>query len=277
MESNPTVIAMPESKNNSLGKSKKKTLLPVSLTVLTFCFIIAGICLFVDRINNAKWKLRPSRKLSQLYLKTGDILLFSGRSFKTLLPTVPFLIKLVSNSDISHVGIVWRDPVTGAPWLWHTAGVPKKSKSVIPKDDSRYAYAHLMSIEEAVNPKYGKVYVRPCSHELDSWWMANFIRENLGRDYSFDVALHTYNRSFGVAPLNFLEKSEAISGATSNVNGRWSCAELLVHCLCYMGVMDKSQLQTAHSYLPKDFSSVEYLRLSGPISYGPEIRLEIDL
>jgi hypothetical protein len=258
----------------SIKKNKgKHVLLPVSLTITTICFVIIGICLFIDRINSQKWKLRPTQKLSQTNLKTGDILLFSGRSFKTVMPTISFVIKLVSNSDISHVGIVWRDPVTGIPWVWHTAGVIKTWKNLIPKDPARFAYAHLLSIEDAINPSYGNVYLRPCSHELNSWRMAEFIRTNLGRDYSFDVALHTYNRTLGVAPLNFLEANEAVSGVSNAINARWSCAELLVHTLCFMGIMSPGELQTAHSYLPKDFSSVQFLKLQGPISYGPEIRL----
>ena len=213
-----------------------------------------------------------------LRLKTGDILLFGGRSFSPL-PTMAFLIKLVTNSDISHVGIVWEDPLSGKLWVWHTATAPRSCKSVYPKDSERHLYAHMISLEEATQRRYGRVYVRPCSHELNPEHMADFIRRHLGREYSLDIALHWYGRHMGLAPLNFLASDNSQSGACQPVvsqAAKWSCGELLVHCLVHMGVMPSTELAAAHSYLPNDFSSSNYLRLTNGISYGREFCLDVD-
>lgn len=255
-----------------LNKKRPPTaLVPASAAVLTMVLVVVGMCLCIDRANSQRWRNRPRKSPHEIKFKTGDILLFSGRSFAPL-PTISFVIKLITNSDISHVGLVWQDPLTGQHWVWHTSGIPSKAKTVHPKDDKRKHYAHLMTLQEALNPRWGRVYLRPCSHELDPHRMAQFIRENLGRDYSFDIALHWYNRKLGIAPLHCLETEDGKSGATTlTKSSKWSCAELVVNCLCHMGVMPPSELVAAHSYMPNDFSSNNFLRLSSDISYGREI------
>jgi hypothetical protein len=272
-------LAQPQSQTR---RERPSALISASAAVTAITLIVAALCFFVDRINGQKWRSRPVRALSELRLKTGDLLLFSGRSFEPV-PTVSFIIKLVTNSDISHVGLVWQDPLTQLLWVWHTAGVPKSSRSAYPPASSRSRHhAHLMSLEDALNPRYGRVYVRPCSHELNTYRMAEFIRPNLGRPYSFDIALHFYNRTWGFAPLNFLETEEGKSGAAATsstlpaASGKWSCAEMIIYCLVHMGVMPSSELAVAHNYLPKDFSSSNFLRLTGDISYGREFRIELD-
>lgn len=258
-------------------KSKKESsnnkLIPGSVAVLSIALVVVVLCLFIDKINSQRWRNRPHRALQDLSFKTGDLLLFNGRSFAPM-PTIHFIIKLVTNSDISHVGLIWQDPLTSRLWVWHAAGISKKSKSVYPKDPKRHHYAHLISLEEALDPKHGKVYLRPCSHELDPNRMAQFIRGNLGRDYSFDIALHWYNRKMGLAPLRCLDISS--SKQQDNDSAQWSCAELVVNTLCHMQVMPDSELSAAHSYLPNDFSSNRFLSLSSDISYGREVCIDIN-
>lgn len=260
---------------NSDKKKNNAALVPASMAVVTIVFVVVILCLFVDRVNSSRWRSRPKKIASEIPFKTGDLLLFSGKSFAPL-PTTSFIIKLVTNSDISHVGLVWQDPLNGELWVWHTCGIPSKAKTVYPRNPDKKHYAHLMRLEEALNPRWGRVYLRPCSHELNSTRMAEFIRANVGREYSFDIALHWYNRKVGFAPLRCLETTDGKSGNLPLTDtAKWSCGELVVNSLCHMGVMPESELVAAHSYLPNDFSSGNFLRLSGDISYGREVLIDL--
>src|SRR3990167_5533108 len=87
-------------------------------------------------------------------LKTGDLLFFEGEGY------VSTLIKIFTNSHISHVGMIWRCPITDRIYIWETGDISDDCLPIITKKNSPINAAHLVPLEIKIKQKYKKIYTR---------------------------------------------------------------------------------------------------------------------
>lgn len=226
--------------------------------------VIVLIQLF-DRKNMIKMKKRDIVLFDEYEPKTGDILLFSGKSFSPM-PTKSFIIKFFTKSDISHVGMIWVDPNTKIPWIWETGPCNKRLKSQYPKIEGRSYYSHMTMLEDKLENVRQQYVIRQINRELNPYKMLEFIQNNIGKFYAFDLALSWYEIYIDRAlPMRFL--SEGCRGS-----GYWSCGELVAATLQHMGVIDNSIKKKC--YFPAQYTKEEdKIDCRNDYSFGKEFLL----
>ncbi len=104
-----------------------------------------------------------------LNLKTGDVVLFSGKGFFSN------IIKAVDGGDISHVGMIYRCPLTNACYISESTFLYKGANGV-----------QLNLLGERVRTYKGSIYVRQLSSEVAAWQLSLFqqwIGENRHTSY----------------------------------------------------------------------------------------------
>jgi hypothetical protein len=255
---------------SSKSKSKLTKRFGVALgTALLVAVVLLIIFVFIDTINGQKWRKRRRLRLADYHPRTGDLLLFSGRSWKRG-PTMSCVIKLATNSDLSHVGIVWVSPLDGQAWLWHTGPVDvEHCPSTRPLREGVARYAHIARLDEVIAAERGRLFVRQLvsgAGAIDPYAMAGFISRHLGLDYAFDVALHWYHQTLGILPISFISSQEPDRGC-------WSCAELVAATLQHLGIIDRSRV--AADFLPHWLSQAgDRMSLRNGYAYSEEFLLE---
>lgn len=130
---------------------------------------------------------QPYRSLRE-QLKTGDLVLFSGRTLSSR------LVRIFTGSRWSHIGMVVRLPdMPGTPLLWEATrpskvrdifrGMPADGVQLVPLDDRVLSYEGHVAIRrlQGVSPDAGR---RRCLEQLMDAWRDrpyhNFVRRFFG-------------------------------------------------------------------------------------------------
>lgn len=227
--------------------------------IVLLIYIAIIIIMIIDTKNSFSWRDREYICSKKYTPKSGDIILFNTKSFQPK-PTTALFIKLFTNSDISHIGIIWVDPKTNIPWLWHTGPVHKEL-NVIPRIDGVSHYAHLVPFKEVVEyEKNSRIIVRKLNKPLCPEKMGIFVNKNLGANYAFDLVLSWYKKNLDSIPLDFLPERGS---------NYWSCGELVQQTLVYMGILDHAV--ESYNYFPSDFTiKKDDLWMKNDFKYGKE-------
>lgn len=127
-------------------------------------------------------------------LESGDLLLFEGSGMNSK------LIRIFTESPISHAAIVYRCPITSQIYLWETGGdsflssihsaktdVNENSFPIITEKSSPYNASHLIPLYVKLRGNYNKkVYLKKlvCKRKkLDQLVFDLFVVTNMGKPY----------------------------------------------------------------------------------------------
>ena len=188
-------------------------------------------------------------------LKTGDIVLFSGKSGFSR------TIKYFTTSVWTHVGMVLEVPGHEGPLVWESLRIGEIEDVV---DQRLKSGVQLLSLCERVVRSYDAIAVRQLSHPVDSAMLDAALRFRLevrDRPYEqnvFEVVRAAWDGPFG---LNTEDLSSLF------------CSELVAASYQRMGLLLPHEDGGAPSneYTPAYFSRRGRLDLRGKWSLGPEI------
>ncbi len=196
----------------------------------------------------------PTYRKWRNQLKTGDIVLFSGKA------GISRLIKWYTVSPWSHVGMVIKEPSYDSVLIWESL-----SKSSLPDVQSGLIQpgVQLLALSERIKHYKGQVALRQIAPELSQVQQDKLkqLRQELsGRPYeqsTLALIQAGSNRLFGKNEENLesLFCSELIAEA-------YQCIDFLPESLA------------SNKYSPKDFSSHAKLPFLGEVTLGREIILK---
>lgn len=202
----------------------------------------------------------PSLDIARADLKTGDLVLFSGKS------RFSNLIKTVSGGKWSHVGMVIVEPkLHPDPLLWEATmlcDVPDISGA------DATPGVQLVTLAGRLAAYDGEVTWRSLSRPLEGPHLERFAGHRTA------LANLPYERSK-------LELARAVYdgwGGTSPAEDLTSiyCAELVAEAYQVMGILPDFPVGLpSNEYVPHDFSEEQALALLGGFTLGPEIPLTV--
>ena len=175
-------------------------------------------------------------------LRTGDVVLFSGKSFFSK------LIRFGTGSAWSHVGLVLKLPEYNFLTIYEStgkgslkdvvSGKPQRGVQLVPMNDRVYSYK-------------GKIAVRQLEDiELDDWSIQSLmeVRKALrGRPYEKSVRNLLRAAWDTLSPRNVEDLSSVF------------CSELVAECYQSLGLLPQDF--PSSEYTPGDFSALKGLKL----------------
>lgn len=187
-------------------------------------------------------------------LKTGDIVLFSGKGF------ISWLIKKVTKNEYSHVGMIIRidgfdfvalwesTTLSDVPDIWH-----KKKKGV-----------QIVQLSERLRHYDGKVAVR-LLHDFEFGENENKIITELRHE----VNNRPYEKNFLSLAKSALDSTFLGKNKKKDLSSLF-CSELVAEAYMRLGLIAKNQISS--EYTPADFSEKRNLKLLKGV-LGPEITI----
>jgi hypothetical protein len=168
-------------------------------------------------------------------LKTGDLLLFEGTGF------ISKLIKIFTDSHISHAAMVWRCPITNEPYIWETGDVDQDSVPMITRNNRPMNAAHLIPLKVKLKQKhYNKIYVRRLKikdgYRLDDARLDCFIARNLGKLYTTNL-VSLWSQRYGASLINlpFLEDESEFT--SEHEYREFHCSQLVLLSYYEIGII----------------------------------------
>lgn len=191
-------------------------------------------------------------------LKTGDVVLFSGKGFFSR------AIKLFSHSKWSHVGIVVKIEDFDLVLLWESTGLSKVEDII---DGKRKKGVQTVALSDRLETYKGDISVR----------QLNGVVAQDGMDKLRDLRKLLKNRPYEKGHSELVRSLVDIGGPLcENAEDLSSvfCSELVAESLQEMGVIDERL--PSNEFIPKNFAKggrVEHYLTPG-FSYGDEIKLK---
>ena len=190
-------------------------------------------------------------------LRTGDIVLFNERPPCGLMAIADWLIRTITRSEFSHVGIVVVDPPWTEPgtYVWDSS-----MHSVAGPEDPKPRFGiQLVRLDDYQHHYSGKqtLYKRsPVSEETYALFDNAFLTRIHDKVYGKHYDLYPSHWFAGVFHI-------LIPRTTST----FFCSAFVSYCLCQAGVLDPDTDWTIVS--PADLSALSQ-RLHWNLKYGPE-------
>lgn len=194
-------------------------------------------------------------------LKTGDVLLFSGKS------GISEGIKFFTLSKWSHVGMIYKfesdDDPKGSIFCWESTTLSNLADADTGKLTQGVQRVELSERLERCFASGYEISVRPLSKPLSSDMIKTlnaFRHEVSGRPYEkskLDLLRAAYDGPFG--------------GNKEDLSSLF-CSELVAEAYQRMKLLAEDK--PSNEYTPKDFSAERKLRLESPYSLGNEITIE---
>ena len=181
--------------------------------------------------------------LSQLNLETGDIVLFSSNN-TGMFAIFDKLIKLFTNSDYNHIGIILKDPVYIDPnlkgyYLYESSweGTPD------PADGKIKLGVQITPLEEAFKNNPGHAYLRKIIAKPDTFSPENII----------DIYKKTNAKPYDLNPVDWIEAFFRIDPTFKfGKDKRFFCSALVAYIYQQLGILQEN---TDWSIIrPSDFS-----------------------
>jgi len=182
-------------------------------------------------------------KLSQLNLETGDIILFSSNN-TGMFAIFDKLIKLFTNSDYNHIGMILKDPVYINPklkgvYLYESSweGTPD------PADGKIKLGVQITPLEEAFKNNPGHAYLRKIIAKPDTFSPENII----------DIYKKTNAKPYDLNPVDWIEAFFRIDPTFKfGKDKRFFCSALVAYIYQQLGILQEN---TDWSIIrPSDFS-----------------------
>lgn len=193
-------------------------------------------------------------------LKTGDIILFSGKS------AVSNLIKLFSGGKWSHVGLVVRMPAfEDAVLLWEATPINDIADVEL---DQTTKGVQLVPLSQRLTKYRGEASWRALNKSLDEEKFKALARRRK------DLSRRPYERS----------ELELLQAAWDHIGGRSSgedlssvfCSELVAEAYQAMGLLEEyPKGLPSNEYTPIDFAEQRSLKLKGGYNLGEEVLINV--
>jgi cell wall-associated NlpC family hydrolase len=186
--------------------------------------------------------------LESLNLKTGDLILFSSNN-SGLFALFDKLIKLFTNSDYNHIGMVLKDPTfidenLKGLYLYESSweGEPD------PADGKIKLGVQITPLEEAFKNNPGNAYLRRIIAPTDNEYTRVFAESNI-----IDVYKKTNAKPYDLNPVDWIEAFFRIDPTFKfGKDKRFFCSALVGYIYQQLGILQKN---TDWSILrPSDFS-----------------------
>lgn len=172
------------------------------------------------------------------FLETGDLLFFEGKG------PVSTLIKIFTDSNVSHVGMVWKCPITCEFYIWEIGDVTyDNSFPIITRKNVPLDSAHLVPLSVKCK-NFKKIYVRKLvtqkltKKEKNELFIKldTFIALNIGKKYTKNlVSLFTKRCNSTFISLSFMEEEE--ENLDDPKHSEWMCSQLTILTLYYLGII----------------------------------------
>jgi len=186
-------------------------------------------------------------------LKTGDVVLFSGKSGFSR------SIKWFTVSRWTHIGMVLRLPEFSEPLCWESLRIPEIPDVV---DGTMKSGVQLLSLPERVRTSNAEIGIRQLNKPITSTMHSAVLdfRETV-RDRPYETSMLELVRAAWDGP--FGKNSENLSSLF--------CSELVAEAYQAMGLLpcDTTGGTPSNEYTPKYFSDEGSLTLLGNWSLGP--------
>jgi hypothetical protein len=208
------------------------------------------------------------------YMKTGDLLLFSGRNVnadtpqkwlrKTAFLGATYVYRAIDSCEFGHVAVVYKDNVTQNIYLIHCE-MSSPERDVFAQQ--QVTGVQVTSLEERVRRYNGYCVWRPINVALDNGKILDFLKRTYHMAYyippdivtrCLDRMTRAYRRRY---PFDCLEPFDKKSNSF--------CTEYAGALLEECEVFDKNKGPYKMYYLPSDFTSRKIDRyLKGPYAYN---------
>jgi hypothetical protein len=190
-------------------------------------------------------------------LHTGDLLIFEGYF------GIDKAIKFFTQSQYSHVGIVWQCPKTKKKYVWEIGQPSKREQPIIGKSGVPSNGAHLTPLAKKIKNYWGHIYVKRlyCKQPLNLNKLTDFIAANLGKEYRSDF-VGMWNRRYcsSILPIPFL----------TDEGDEWTCVELATKTYEHMGILTVSaDTATLYAHDLVDESWNEDITVNPGYAFGP--------
>jgi hypothetical protein len=201
--------------------------------------------------------------LESLDLKTGDIILFSGNQ-SGLYSILPWLVRIFTHSNYSHIGMILKDPTFISPelkgyYVWESSW----EASADPQDNKKKIGVQITPIEEIYKSFKDSVITirKPTSYD-------SFTDDTLKK-----IHKEVYGKPYDMVPIDWLEAFFRKDIHPQKTDRFW-CSALVGYIYTVCGILKSS---TDWSILrPSDFSVMaENLEYSGDCKLtNQEIRIQ---
>lgn len=194
--------------------------------------------------------------------RTGDIVLLSG------IGTFSDIVRMVSESDWSHVGIIIRKGTQRRPLLFHSTMQPtiKDLQSGTMKDGPQINdLEHYLNEYGAHKIAYRRLHVGDKNKKRARLKRRRWTRRLL--QFQEEVNDLPYEMDIGE-----MARSAYASG-TDGGSGSYFCTELVADAMMRMGILD-STAGAANSYMLDEFTSSRSLPLKGSVHYDDELYIK---
>jgi hypothetical protein len=189
-------------------------------------------------------------------LKSGDLLFFLGNSFTSR------LITTFTESIISHVGVVYKCPISGKVYVWETGDIDleKNCLPIISKGKKAANGAHLIGLEKKlIGNYYTAILVKKLTGDLDHRKLDVFIAKNLGKPYTINM-VNSWCQRFNLTliSLPFIEDYDEFQ---QDEDGQiyeysdWMCSQLVALTYIHLGVIKRLD-DYSHLITPYDMKNV---------------------
>lgn len=182
----------------------------------------------------------PTVKVEELSKlgRTGDVLVFSGNSMDSS------LIKMWSCSDWSHVGILWIDPRTKIPYVWHSDAACGNHDALL---DEVTDGVQLNDLRVYTSCYSGSVYWRPLAGPpVDPVAVKALMEATAGQPFNYDT-LDLFRCTWG--------RREWLPVSASR--HALFCSEFAAHVLQELGVLEDTEGFVIGQCHPRAFSDAD--------------------
>jgi|GEM_PF-6119816 len=185
-------------------------------------------------------------------LKTGDLLFFEGNSINSK------LINFFTQSNISHVGLVWLCQISDQLYIFESGDVDDESLPLITKKNCPLNGTHLIPLEIKFKKGNKKIFVKrlQCKKSLNLDKIDKFIVKNLGKFYTSNlVGFWTQRCNPTFVNLSFMEDRDD-DVLENDQHNEIMCSQLILLCFQKMGIIKYISNQSS-SISPGDLYSKE--------------------
>ena len=192
-------------------------------------------------------------------LKTGDIILFSGKG------GVSHGIKLFTNSKWSHVGMVLRLPDSKAVFLWESTTLTTLKDAI---DGKTKRGVQLVLLSDRLQRYSGEAAIR----RLKNYKMTPKKYRKLMK-----LREKLRNRPYEKDKIELIKAAyDGLLGHNEEDLSSLFCSELVAEAYQKLGLLKEPPLgQPSNEFTPKDFAEKRKLVLGKGASLGKEIAIEI--
>lgn len=176
-------------------------------------------------------------ELNKIKFKSGDLLFFESNDFSSK------IIKLFTNSKITHVGMIWKCPITKRLYVWESGDIYKNNFPIINRKNYPLCSAHLIPLSIKINKKYKNIYYKKliCKKKFNKLEFDKFIAKNIGKNYPLNI-IGVWTKKI-LINLPFIEEFD--EDLEKPIHKEWMCSQLILFTYYHLKIISEINSHTS--------------------------------